>query len=195
MKMRDPRNAKTGKINTRIIKEFLKINCPIEKAPTVLNNFFKKYSLNIYVSKDYFPVTKQKNKNLLIKFTSSSGKDLEIYSSLMFSLDVKIKSKYYNFITGGRYDDLTNNLGFKNSARGGNKSKFNMIIWLASYPKRGNTWLRALLSSYFSSNGDFNLKMLENIKSFPTEDNFKNYKDKFNNPGDTSKYWISEQEK
>ena len=68
-----------------------------------------------------------------------------------------------------------------------------MIIWLASYPKSGNTWLRALLSSYFfSSNGDFNLKMLENIKSFPTEDNFKNYKDKFNNPGDTSKYWISE---
>ena len=113
MKMRDPRNAKTGKINSRIIKEFLKINCPIEKAPTVLNKFFKKYSLNIYVSKDYFPVTKQKNKNLLIKFTSSSGKDLEIYSSLMFSLDVKIKSKYYNFITGGRYDDLTNNLGFK----------------------------------------------------------------------------------
>ncbi len=71
-----------------------------------------------------------------------------------------------------------------------------MIIWLASYPKSGNTWLRALLSSYFfSSNGDFNLKMLENIKSFPTEDNFKNYKDKFNNPGDTSKYWISEQER
>ncbi len=71
-----------------------------------------------------------------------------------------------------------------------------MIIWLASYPKSGNTWLRALLSSYFfSSNGNFNLKMLENIKSFPTEDNFKNYKDKFNNPGDTSKYWISEQER
>ena len=71
-----------------------------------------------------------------------------------------------------------------------------MIIWPASYPKSGNTWLRALLSSYFfSSNGNFNLKMLENIKSFPTEDNFKNYKDKFNNPGDTSKYWISEQER
>ena len=71
-----------------------------------------------------------------------------------------------------------------------------MIIWLASYPKSGNTWLRALLSSYFfSTNGNFNLKMLENIKSFPTEDNFKNYKDKFNNPGDTSKYWISEQER
>ena len=127
MKMRDPRNAKTGKINSRIIKEFLKINCPIEKAPTVLNNFFKKYSLNIYVSKDYFPVTKQKNKNLLIKFTSSSGKDLEIYSSLMFSLDVKIKSKYYNFITGGRYDDLTNNLGFKKIPAVGAAINLNLI--------------------------------------------------------------------
>ncbi len=71
-----------------------------------------------------------------------------------------------------------------------------MIIWLASYPKSGNTWLRALLASYFFSNkGEFNLKMLENIKSFPSENNFKNYKDKFDKPGDTSKYWILEQEK
>ena len=71
-----------------------------------------------------------------------------------------------------------------------------MIIWLASYPKSGNTWLRALLSSYFySENGDFDLKMLEKIKSFPSENNFKNYNDKFENPGDTSKYWIIEQEK
>ena len=27
-----------------------------------------------------------------------------------------------------------------------------MIIWIASYPKSGNTWLRALLSTYFFSN-------------------------------------------
>ena len=32
-----------------------------------------------------------------------------------------------------------------------------MIIWVASYPKSGNTWIRSLLSSYlFSSNGEFN---------------------------------------
>lgn len=33
------------------------------------------------------------------------------------------------------------------------------IYWLASYPKSGNTWLRALLTSYFS-NADFNINQL-----------------------------------
>ena len=40
-----------------------------------------------------------------------------------------------------------------------------MILWLASYPKSGNTWLRSLLSAYlFSSDGNFNFKLLNNIK-------------------------------
>ena len=31
-----------------------------------------------------------------------------------------------------------------------------MIIWLASYPKSGNTWVRALLSAYlYSNDGSF----------------------------------------
>ena len=32
---------------------------------------------------------------------------------MIFSIEVKIKSKFMNFISGGRYDQLTNNLGFK----------------------------------------------------------------------------------
>ena len=71
-----------------------------------------------------------------------------------------------------------------------------MIIWLASYPKSGNTWLRALISSYyFSSNGNFNFDLLKQIDSFPSARFFKNYPDKFEKPEDTSKYWIKEQEK
>ena len=71
-----------------------------------------------------------------------------------------------------------------------------MIIWIASYPKSGNTWLRALLSSYFySKNGEFNFKLLNNIDAFPSERFFKNYPDKFNRPEDTCKYWLIEQEK
>ena len=71
-----------------------------------------------------------------------------------------------------------------------------MIIWIASYPKSGNTWLRALLASYFySKNGDFNFKLLDNIDAFPSERFFKNYPDKFNKPEDTCKYWLNEQEK
>ena len=45
-----------------------------------------------------------------------------------------------------------------------------MIVWLASYPKSGNTLLRAILSSYFFSNdGIFNFKQLNNIVSFPSK--------------------------
>ena len=55
-----------------------------------------------------------------------------------------------------------------------------MIIWLASYPKSGNTWLRSMLASYFySQNGVFNFDLLNYIDQFPSFDYFKNYKDKF----------------
>ena len=43
-----------------------------------------------------------------------------------------------------------------------------MIIWLASYPKSGNTLLRSMLSAYlFSQKGNFHFDLLENIKQFP----------------------------
>jgi len=43
-----------------------------------------------------------------------------------------------------------------------------MIIWLASYPKSGNTWLRALLTAYYySKNGEFDFEMLNKIQGFP----------------------------
>ena len=71
-----------------------------------------------------------------------------------------------------------------------------MIIWIASYPKSGNTWLRSLLSSYyFSNDGSFDLSLLDRITSFPNANYFKKYPDKFSNPEDTSKYWIEEQKK
>ena len=48
-----------------------------------------------------------------------------------------------------------------------------MIIWIASYPKSGNTWIRSLLSSYyFSKDGDFEFKLLKNIKQFPSREFF-----------------------
>ena len=48
-----------------------------------------------------------------------------------------------------------------------------MIIWIASYPKSGNTYLRSFLSSYYySDDGKFNFKLLNNIKQFPSRDFF-----------------------
>ena len=43
-----------------------------------------------------------------------------------------------------------------------------MIIWLASYPKSGNTLVRSMLAAYFFSNdGVYNFDLIKNIKQFP----------------------------
>tara|TARA_B110000027_G_scaffold81884_1_gene87037 strand:+ start:155 stop:988 length:834 start_codon:yes stop_codon:yes gene_type:complete len=49
-----------------------------------------------------------------------------------------------------------------------------MIIWIASYPKSGNTLLRSLLASYFFSNdGNFEFNHLNHIKQFPATEHFR----------------------
>ena len=54
-----------------------------------------------------------------------------------------------------------------------------MIIWIASYPKSGNTWIRSLLCAYlFSKDGKFNFNLLGNIKQFSS----KNFLSSFKNP-------------
>ena len=63
-----------------------------------------------------------------------------------------------------------------------------MIIWLASYPKSGNTYVRAFLSAYYySEDGKFNFNQISNIDQFPHE---KFFKQKVNNISDASKQWI-----
>ena len=50
-----------------------------------------------------------------------------------------------------------------------------MIIWLASYPKSGNTLLRSILATYFfSEDGNFNFKHLYKIGQFPSYQHFDN---------------------
>ena len=45
-----------------------------------------------------------------------------------------------------------------------------MIIWIASYPKSGNTWVRSFLSSYIYKNAkSFNFSDLEKIRAFPSD--------------------------
>ena len=71
-----------------------------------------------------------------------------------------------------------------------------MIFWIASYPKNGNTWLRALLSSYFySEDGIFNQGLLKNIAQFPEKRHFSDFKYDAKIVTDTSKFWIKAQEK
>ena len=69
-----------------------------------------------------------------------------------------------------------------------------MIIWIASYPKSGNTWLRALISSYyFSKDGSFDQNNLKLIDQFPAQKYLKSFDYKKNIPGETAKFWIEAQ--
>ena len=43
-----------------------------------------------------------------------------------------------------------------------------MIIWLASYPKSGNTWVRSILTSlFFSQDGSIDFKHLNAFPKYP----------------------------
>ena len=71
-----------------------------------------------------------------------------------------------------------------------------MIFWIASYPKSGNTWLRALLSAYYYSNdGFFNQFLLNNIGQFPEKKYFSEFNYNSKVVTDTTKFWIKAQEK
>ena len=48
-----------------------------------------------------------------------------------------------------------------------------MFVWLASYPKSGNTLTRSLLAAYFfSKDGIFDFQLIKNIKQFPKTELF-----------------------
>ena len=66
-----------------------------------------------------------------------------------------------------------------------------MIIWLASYPKSGNTYLRCFLASYFfSDDGKFEFDQLLKIHQFP---NLKFSKFKSESKVQASQNWIYNQ--
>ena len=70
-----------------------------------------------------------------------------------------------------------------------------MIIWLASYPKSGNTLMRSLLSSYFfSKDGTFSFELLKNIKQYPNGDLLTQLGVNINDPHEIAKSHIRVQE-
>jgi hypothetical protein len=71
-----------------------------------------------------------------------------------------------------------------------------MILWLASYPKSGNTLLRSLLSSYFyTKDGVFDFELLKNIQYFPSYTFYKNSTIDTTNDYEVIKNYINVQKK
>ena len=110
-KIKDPRLPSKGKNVSKIIKEFLKIKCPINKAAGELNKFFKKYKINLVVDQKYFPLSNKKVSKLNVVFSTSFGRQLEYYTGMVFKIDIKLKNKVTNIYNGGRYDHLISDLG------------------------------------------------------------------------------------
>ena len=70
-----------------------------------------------------------------------------------------------------------------------------MIIWLASYPKSGNTWVRSMVSSLlYSNDGDFNFELMLKVSQFPEKKYFKNFVKNFNNFDEIKRNWTSAQD-
>ncbi len=112
-KIKDPRRASKGKNVSKIIKDFLKIKCPINKAAIELNKFFKKNKINLAVDQKYFPISNNKVSKLNVVFSTSFGRQLEYYTGMVFKIDIKSKNSLKNIINGGRYDGLISDLGSK----------------------------------------------------------------------------------
>lgn len=71
-----------------------------------------------------------------------------------------------------------------------------MIIWLASYPKSGNTWVRSMIAALIHSNdGVFNFELLKNIQQFPEKKFFKDIINDFSNFNEIKQNWIEAQER
>ena len=64
-----------------------------------------------------------------------------------------------------------------------------MIVWLASYPKSGNTYVRSFLSAYyFTKNGEFDFKLLKFIEQFPDKQFFNGF---IKTKQEASEKWLS----
>ena len=66
-----------------------------------------------------------------------------------------------------------------------------MIIWIASYPKSGNTWIRSFITAYyFCKKGIFDIEKLKLIEDYPNKQFFKTKVKQ----GEIHKHWESSQQ-
>ena len=65
-----------------------------------------------------------------------------------------------------------------------------MIIWLASYPKSGNTWIRSFISALlYSDEGQNDFSNLKKIRQFPARSQFKDFVQDLQNPEEIYRNW------
>ena len=71
-----------------------------------------------------------------------------------------------------------------------------MIIWVASYPKSGNTWVRSIISSLvYTEDGIFDFPSIKKIDQYPQRRFFEYFTQDYNNIHEIKKHWITSQER
>ena len=71
-----------------------------------------------------------------------------------------------------------------------------MIIWISSFPKSGNTWVRSIISSLvYSDDGIFNFDLIKKIDQFPLRKHFIEFTKDIGNIHSVKKYWVLAQDK
>ena len=108
-KIKEPRSNINGTRVSKIIRDFLKINCSFKDAKNELKKFEVKNNVNLKLKQ--FDIFDLKLKNNDTIFSSNIGRSTEYYTGLVF--EIYKKSQNLNLASGGRYDNLMQSLGAK----------------------------------------------------------------------------------
>ncbi len=109
-KMKDPRSFSENKEIVKIIREFLKINCSIDKIERILKDFIKKYRLSNNILSDLTAIKNLSKTSYKTIFSVNFGRDIEYYTGMVFEI---YNSSKKEIARGGRYDGLLKSLGSK----------------------------------------------------------------------------------
>ena len=109
-KVKDPRSFSKNKKIVKIIREFLKINCSIDKIERILKDFIKKNKLSKNILSDLTAINNLSKISYKIIFSTNFGRDIEYYTGIVFEI---YNSSKKEIARGGRYDGLLKSLGSK----------------------------------------------------------------------------------
>ncbi len=85
-KIKDPRLFAENKKIVKIIREFLKINCPISELEKTLKSFAKKNNLSNIAFKDLSTIKNLSKINSRTVFSTNFGRDIEYYTGIVFEI-------------------------------------------------------------------------------------------------------------
>ena len=127
-KIKDPRDNFKGSQSVKIIKDFLKLNMPLNKSVKIINKFVEKNNLEIKNISQILLKLNNLNKKLGpkqdITFSTKFGRETQYYTGFAFSVCCKNKE----LARGGEYNNLIKTLDGKQTPAFGAAIYLNQLI-------------------------------------------------------------------